>query len=54
MTKTEYESMMFELQIEYQKVSNEKQKAETKLIELDVQLKQAHLTDFLNSLSGSK
>ena len=47
MTQVEYETAMFEAQIESQKTHNEKVKVEIKLLEVDIQLKQAQLNKFL-------
>ena len=43
MTQVEYESALFEIQIEAQKCCNEKIKAETKLLQIDAEIKEAQL-----------
>lgn len=47
MTQTEYEQAMFEAQVESQRNHNEKVKTETRLLEIDIQIKQAQLTKLL-------
>jgi hypothetical protein len=43
MTQIEFERAMYDLQLESQRLCNEKVKAEIILVQLDVQLKQAQL-----------
>lgn len=43
MTQDEYEGKMFETQIELNRLSAERMKAEIKLMEIDAQTKEEHL-----------